>query len=584
MTYDFSGYATKFNVKCSDGRTIRPGAFDEMDGKTVPLVWQHGHDQPENVLGHALLEKRGDGIYAFCTLNKTDRGSHTKEMVQHKDVNSLSIYANKLVQNSMDVVHGVIREVSIVLAGANPGALIDNIVLAHSDGEETTTDEAIIYSGEDVATTAESSSSDVSHSEGSLKMGSENQDSTSDDRTVGDVYNEMTDEQKNVVGFLVEEAMANATDQNDPEADPANNDGEPVKHSAEEGTNMSRNVFEGSDEKNTTTTLTHSQVEEIFEDAKNLGSLKDSVLKHAATYGISNIEELFPEAKNITSTPDFIKRRTEWVADVLAGTSKSPFSRIKSMQADITADEARAKGYIKGNLKKEEVFKLLKRSTTPTTIYKKQKLDRDDVIDITDFDVVAWIRGEMRLMLEEEIARAILIGDGRAIEDPDKIDEDNIRPIIKEDPLYAPTVTVTVAEGQAEGEAFMESVLRARKDYEGSGTPNLYTNTDFVTDMLLLKDKQTGRRIYNTEQELCSAMRVGKIVEVPQFTGLKNAEGKAVLGLVVNLRDYTIGADRGGQTTMFDDFDIDYNQWKYLLEVRMSGALTKVKSAMVIVK
>lgn len=584
MTYDFSGYATKFNVKCSDGRTIRPGAFDEMDGKTVPLVWQHGHDQPENVLGHALLEKRGDGIYAFCTLNKTDRGSHTREMVQHKDVNSLSIYANKLVQNSMDVVHGVIREVSIVLAGANPGALIDNIVLAHSDGEETTTDEAIIYSGEDVATTAESSSADVSHSEGSLKMGSENQDSTSTDRTVGDVYNEMTDEQKNVVGFLVEEALANATDQNDPEADPANTDGEAVKHTAQEGTNMSRNVFEGSDEKNTTTTLSHGQVEEIFEDAKNLGSLKDSVIKHAATYGISNIEELFPEAKNITSTPDFIKRRTEWVADVLAGTSKTPFSRIKSMQADITADEARAKGYIKGNLKKEEVFKLLKRTTTPTTIYKKQKLDRDDIVDITDFDVVAWIRGEMRLMLEEEIARAILIGDGRAVDDPDKIDEDHIRPIIKEDPLYAPTVTVTVAAGQSEGEAFMESVLRARKDYEGSGTPTLYTNTDFVTDMLLLKDKQTGRRIYNTEQELCSAMRVDKIVEVPQFTGQKTADGKSILGLVVNLRDYTIGADRGGQTTMFDDFDIDYNQYKYLLEVRMSGSLTKVKSALVIVK
>lgn len=568
MKHDFSGYATRFNVKCSDGRTIKPSAFKDMDGKTVPLVWQHNVTSPENVLGHALLEYRpNDGMYAYCSVNGTDRGLHSKEMVAHKDITSLSIYADKLKQMGQDVMHGVIREVSLVMAGANPGAFIDNAVVRHGDGFEELETEATIYGGDDIS---EASDEDLAHSEGDVKMENEN----TDDPTVAEIYESMTDEQKQVVGYLVQSALENAA-----EGDTTDGD-ESVNHSDTEENTMTRNVFEGEvEDKSTKTTLTHSDIQAIFANAEKAGSLHAAALQHADTYGITNIEELFPDAKMITSLPEFIKRRTEWVNAVISGTNHSPFSRIKSMQADITADAARAKGYLKGNLKKEEFFNLVKRVTTPTTIYKKQKLDRDDILDITDFDVVAWIKGEMRLMLEEEIARAILIGDGRSVEDPDKISESNIRPIWKEDPLYAPRVEVAPVNGSVT-DPLMEAVLRSRTLYEGSGNPVFFTSSDVVSDMLMLRDQQ-GLRIYKTEAELVTALRVSRIVEVPQFSGLKSDANKPLLGIMVNLKDYTVGADKGGQTTYFEDFDIDYNQHKYLLETRASGALNKIKSAVI---
>lgn len=576
MSFDFSGYATKFNVECSDGRTIRDEAFKHMNGKTVPLVWQHNNTSPENVLGHALLEYRpGDGMYAYATTNSTPRGEHTKEMVRHKDIEAFSIHAVKVKQRSGDVVHGQIIELSLVLSGANPGALIDNVVIQHGDSYDFNNDEVIIYGGNDLTAIDESSDKDVSHSEGSVKMEPEKQDDAAPEKTVAEVYNEMTAEQKRVVSYLVESALEDETEEAAP------ND-EPVKHSDSEGTDMTRNLFEGdAPQDEIKHTLTREDLTSIMADAQRIGSLKEAVIKHADTYGIKDIEQLFPDAKMINSLPEFIKRRTEWVASVLGGTNHSPFSRIKSMQADITADEARAKGYMKGNLKKEEVFTLLKRITTPTTIYKKQKLDRDDVIDITDFDVIAWIKGEMRLMLEEEIARAILIGDGRAVEDNDKISETNLRPIWKEDPLYAPRVTVTAVNGSL-NDPLIEAVVRSRNLYEGSGNPVLYTSSDVVTDLLLMRNEKTGERVHKTIDEVAAALRVSKIIEVPQFSGLKSAEGLALLGIVVNLRDYTIGADKGGQTTYFEDFDIDYNQHKYLLETRASGALTKVRSAVIL--
>lgn len=576
MSFDFSGYATKFNVQCSDGRTIRDEAFKHMDGKTVPLVWQHNQNSPENVLGHALLEYRpGDGMYAYATTNSTQRGEHAKEMVRHKDIEAFSIHAVKVKQRSADVVHGQIVELSLVLSGANPGALIDNVVIQHGDSYDFNNDEVIIYGGNDLTAIDESSDEDVSHSEGSVKMEPEKQDDAASEKTVADVYKEMTDEQKRVVSYLVESALEDETD----EAAPTD---EPVKHSDSEGTDMTRNLFEGeTPEGEIKHTLSRDDLTSIMGEAQKLGSLKEAVIKHADTYGIKDIEMLFPDAKMITSLPEFIKRRTEWVASVMDGTNHSPFSRIKSMQADITADEARAKGYMKGNRKKDEIFTLLKRVTTPTTIYKKQKLDRDDVIDITDFDVVAWVKAEMRLMLEEEIARAILIGDGRDVDDPDKINENNIRPIWKEDPLYAPRVTVTAVNGSL-NDPLIEATVRSRNLYEGSGNPVLYTSSDVVTDLLLMKNEKTGERVHKTIEEVAAALRVSKIVEVPQFSGLKSEAGKLLLGIMVNLRDYTVGADRGGQTTYFEDFDIDYNQHKYLLETRGSGALTKTKSAIIL--
>ena len=584
MEPDFSGYATKSGLRCSDGRTIMPGAFSEQSGDRVPLVWQHGHGDPMNVLGHAQLEERPDGIYAYGYFNNTESATQAKSLVEHGDIVAMSIHANKLVEKSKNVLHGKIREVSLVLSGANPGALIDNVNIRHSDGDiEERDDEAIIYTGEKLSLThAESSDNNANSNSEENDMATNN----SSDKTVQDVFDDMTEEQKNVVYFMIgtalEEAGVSEEDDESTESVSQSSDGTPfISH--KEAFEMTRNVFEmansGSfgeslEHSNTSKSLSHSEVSSIVNEAKKIGSFKDAVLNHADEYGIENIDILFPDARALSNNPDFIQRRTEWVAKVMSSIKKSPFSRIKTIHADITADEARARGYIKGNLKKEEVIKLLKRKTDPTTIYKKQKLDRDDILDITDLDVVAWLKAEMRIMLDEEIARAILIGDGRSSVSDDKIDEDKIRPIANDDALYAHPVTVNDAATPTE---IIEQLIRARGSYRGSGQPTLFTTLPFLTDMLLLKDS-LGRRLYTSKEALASELMAKEIVEVEVM------EETDILGIYVNLNDYTAGADRGGEISMFDDFDIDYNQNKYLIETRMSGALTKPMSAIVVKK
>lgn len=554
MKYDFSGYATKANVRCSDGRTIMKDAFKHNDGATVPLVWHHMRDSVNNVLGKAVLENRPDGVYAYGLFNDTESGQNAKALVMHGDITSLSIYANRLQQRGNAVEHGEIREVSLVYAGANPGARIDNLSINHGDGYEDVEDEAIIYSGDNF--TLEDSNMPRNRS-------FRHADEGGSDKTVGEVFNTLNEEQKTVVYAMIAAALeeAGVTDEDEGDDD------------------MGHNVFENDME--TGDFLSHDEQAAIFADAQKCGSLKESFLAHAPTYGIENIEILFPDAKNVMNTPDFIKRETDWVAGVISGVHHSPFSRIKSTAADITADEARAKGYVKGNLKKEEIIKVLKRITTPTTIYKKQKLDRDDIIDITDFEVVAWMKQEMRMMLDEEIARAILVGDGREADDEDKINEDHIRPIWTEDDMYAHHVLVPQATTT---ETMMEEIIRAMEVYEGSGSPTLYTTQGNLTDMLLLKDK-VGRRLYETETSVANALGVSRIVTVPVMKNLvRSVEGKdrKLFGIIINLKDYYAGADKGGQISMFDDFDIDYNQYKYLMETRMSGALVHPKSAIVV--
>lgn len=554
MTADFSGYATKVGLKCSDGRTIMPNAFEGNDGAKVPLVWQHSHNEPSNVLGHAMLENREDGVYAYGFFNDTPAAQQAKALVQHGDISALSIYANNLVEKSKQVMHGVIREVSLVLSGANPGALIDNVTIRHSDGDiDVLDDEAVIYTGE-VLMHGDS----LYHED----------DADDNERTIEDVYNEMTEEQQDVVNYLVGLA---ATSDPDDVPDEDFDDEENVEHDGLDGGYMTHNVFENQGAASAgRPTLSHSQIEEIMDDAKKSGSLKEAFLAHAEKYGIGNIDILFPDAKTLRDAPDFVQRRNEWVSTVLSGTQHSPFNRIKSIAADITQDEARAKGYIKGKMKKEEFFELTKRITTPTTIYKKQKLDRDDIIDITDLDVVAWLKAEMRMMLDEELARAILIGDGREVDHDDKINEKNIRPIAKDNSFY--THRVTVASDVAP-DVLEDNILRSRKFYKGTGTPTFFTTEDVLSDLLLQKDKM-GRRIYSSQTELESALRVAKIVpcEVLEAT-------PELLGIMVNLTDYTVGATRGGEVSMFDDFDIDYNQYKYLMETRCCGTLTRPKSA-----
>ncbi|UNI72564.1 MAG: major capsid protein [Chaetfec virus UA24_144] len=584
MEYDFSGYATKNNLRCSDGRVIKRDAFKDNDGSTVPLVWQHMHNDPENVLGHALLQNRDDGVYAYCKLNQTTAGRNAQELVKHGDIVSLSIYANKLVQNGSDVLHGAIREVSLVLAGANPGALIDNLNFAHADGSvEECEDEAIIYTGENLELSHADAEEEATEEETDMPNPPENKS----DKTIQDVIDTMNDEQKNVLYYLVGQAMEDDTE--DVEEDVEVDEEEELAQSAfGMDDDMYHNVFEqnGNGRVDYATEMIHSEFADIVADAKRVGSFKDSLLMHAQNYGIESIDLLFPDAKSVNGgAPDFIKRRTEWVAAVLSGTRHTPFSRIKSTSADITKDEARAKGYIKGNRKVEEVFSVLKRTTDPTTVYKKQKLDRDDVLDITDFDVVMWLRGEMRLMLEEELARAILIGDGRDASSEDKIPEDHIRSIWKDDELYAPKLVVNSDETV---EDMMDNILLAMDDYEGSGAPTLFTSQTNMTQMLLLKDK-IGRRLYSTEEELAKALGVSKVVPVPVFkdqtrtTSIEGADHTMRLfGIIVNLKDYTVGSDKGGEINTFDDFDIDYNQQKYLIETRCSGALTLPKSAIVV--
>ena len=593
MEYDFSGYATKNDLKCSDGRTIRSGAFNDCDGKTVPLVWMHQHNEMGNVLGKALLKVVGDGVRAYCSFNDSDEAKTAKEYVRHGDVNQLSIFARDLVQRAGDVLHGNIKEVSLVLAGANPGAFIDDIAMAHAeDGEGV----AVIYTDECIDDIRHSDENNenvaeevIEHSDTENKKEEKEVDNNSGkEETVQDVIDSMNEKQRNVMDYAIKMAVAKALESVE--------DGEENDEEGEDK-EMSHNLFDGTNEYNGAevvdqNSITHAQMETIIKDAKSgQVTMKGSFLAHAEEYGIKDIDWLFPEAKNLQNTPEFISRKMEWVSTVMSGVHRTPFSRIKSMFADITEDQARAKGYIKGNLKKEEVFSLLKRSTDPTTIYKKQKLDRDDVIDITDFDVIAWIKGEMRIMLEEEIARAILVSDGRLNSDDDKIKEEHVRPIWKEADLFCIKKEVPIgADDDATAKNFIRTAIKARKDYRGSGNPVLFTTEDFLTDMLLLEDS-IGHALYETEAQLATKLRVSKIVTVPVMENLTRqviksgqAYTNTLMGIIINLNDYNVGADKGGAVSMFDDFDIDFNQMKYLMETRISGAMTKPFSAIVLEK
>lgn len=563
--YDFAGWATRNNVKCSDGRVIMQNAFQGNNGAIVPLVWNHQHDNPDCVLGQALLENRPEGVYAYCRFNGTESGNTAKELVEHGDVSSLSIFANQLKEQGSNVLHGNIREVSLVLAGANPKAYIED-VFAHSDDEEE--DGIRIYMGEPLTS--------LSHSDTQTESAEKQPDDTKDDdETVGDVFNSLTEKQKKVFYFMLAKAMneEKADGEDDENKDTNNKEENTVKH----------NVFDQTTDETNGGTLSHNAMNAIIKDTKRFGTMKESYLQHADEYGIENIEYLFPEAHNLNETPEFIKRDTGWVSKVMSGVHHSPFSRIKSMFANITEDQARAKGYIKGNLKKDEVFSLLKRTTTPTTVYKKQKIDKDDWDDITDFNVVSWLKTEMRMMLDEELARAYLLGDGRSTSDDDKINEQNIRPVAKDEALFTIQKAVNVTSNATDDDkakAFIKAVIRSRKEYKGSGNPTLYTTEDMLTTCLLLTDT-TGRDIYEDVNQLCKKLRVKEIVTVPVMESVKAKDGNDMLAILVNMNDYNVGADKGGSVNMFDDFDIDYNQQKFLMETRCSGALTKPYSAIV---
>ena len=565
--YDFSGWATKNNLLCSDGRTILKDAFKNDDGVTVPLVWNHQHNDPSNILGHALLENRDEGVYAYCKFNDSEPGKNAKLLVEHGDVSALSIYANQLKQQGGNVLHGAIREVSLVLAGANPGAFIDSVI-SHSEDID---DEAIIYTGENICLAhAEKQMEETTKvMEEKKEMAPETKtEEPKKEKTVQDVFDTLNEEQKKVVYALIGQVIEEAENKSSKEIETKDIEGGKKE--------MKHNVFEN-DKENQENVLQHSDIEAIFADAKRYGSLKDSVLQH----GITNIDYLFPEDKNVTATPEFIKRDMGWVEKVMRSVHHTPFSRIRSTFANITEEDARAKGYIKGKLKKDEVFSLLKRSTTPTTVYKKQKLDRDDVVDITDFDVVAWLKSEMRMMLDEELARAFLIGDGRISSSDDKINEQNIRPIYNDDDLYTVKAVIEVSQtatAEEKTKAFIKSVIKNRKEYKGTGSPTLYTTEDVVSDCLLLEDAN-GRFIYDSIDKLKNVLRVADIVTVPVMEGAKGKNQGDLLAILVNLADYNVGADKGGAVNMFDDFDIDYNAQKYLIETRCSGALVKPYSA-----
>ncbi len=678
MEPDFSGWATKAGLVCSDGRTIMPDAFKNQDTVKVPLVWQHGHKDPKNVLGHAILKNRPEGVYADCFFNDTPEAKHAKKLVEHGDINMLSIWANELIEKSKRVLHGVIREVSLVLSGANPGALIDHVTLRHSDGElEDLEDEAIIYTGielehslksggDDASDTSEGSEEEedeffktlsddqkeaftkiVENSLGHDSLNSEDDETTaffaslndeqraafektvghsadegdddsnsdvfdtlndeqkvwfakvvagalqhddSEDETFQDIYDSMNDKQKALLDFMVGQALEegngdggddslqqdNLEDNTDSEDKDSEDDTDPK--GTEEMSGIKHNVFEAKDSegKPVTMTLSHDDMKGIVADATKGGSLKEAVTSYALSHGIENVDVLFPDAKSIDNTPELLSRRTEWVADFMGKVRKTPFSRIRTLSADLTAEEARAKGYIKGNLKKEEFFPVARRVTLPTTVYKKQKLDRDDMVDITDFDVVAWLKAEMRLMLDEEIARAALVGDGRDIDSEDKINEESIRPIAKDHELYTITVNVNIDDSNSSIDEAMDAIVMNRQYLKGSGTPTLYTTETFIAKFLLLKDT-TGRKIYRNLDEVATDLRVSRIVPVEILS-----EYPDIVAILVNPADYTVGADQGGQVSMFDDFDIDYNQYKYLIEARLSGALTRLKSAMVV--
>ena len=547
MKYDFAGWATKANMLCSDGLTIMDNAFADNDGETVPLVWNHEHSDANNVLGHAMLQNRNGGVYAYCTFNKTPNGQNAKEMVKNGDITQLSIYANKLKKRNNCVMHGDIKEVSLVLAGANPGAHIEDVI-CHGDIME---DQGVIFTGEDF----EEYEGDVE-----LQHADENQN---EEETIAEVYNSLTPKQKKVVEFMIGSALEDNNMKGEGEND------------------MKQNAFSNKNNKEEEV-LSHSEMTAILDDARRSGSLRESVLAH----GITNIDLLFPDYQNVDNKPTWITRDMGWVDRVMKSVHHTPFSRIKSMAADLTEDDARARGYMKGNLKKEQVFSLLKRTTDPQTIYKKQKIDRDDAVDITDFDVVAWIKEEMRFMLNEEIARAILIGDGRLASSDDKIKEDHIRPIVNDAALYTIQKSYDVKDltDSTRIKEFMRSAVKARKDYKGSGSPTLYTTEDMLTDMLLLEDNQ-GRLLFDSVEKIKAYLRVSDIVTVPpmeNFSYEVDHKKCKLDGIIVNLNDYNVGADKGGAVSMFDDFDIDYNRQKYLIETRCSGALTKPYSAIAI--
>ena len=568
VEFDFSGWATRNGLKCSDGRVIMHDAFKDNDGQTVPLVWNHQHDNSSNVLGHALLENRDEGVYAYCSFNDSEAGQNAKLLVKHGDVNALSIYANQLKQIGSEVIHGAIREVSLVLAGANPGALIDNLYFAHS--EEVIDDEAIIYTGENLVLShsdmkkeepeekEESKKDEEEKSEDEPEKDEESEKSDDSGKSVKEVFDSLNEEQKTVVYALMAEIM------NDSAKEDSEGGNEDMKH----------NVF---DNEQQDAVLMHNAMNEIIKDAKTKGSLKESFLAHADQYGIKDIEWLFPDAKNVVEGggPSFIKRNPdEWVSVVMNGVHHTPFSRIKMMFADLREDDARAKGYAqKGKLKKEEVFGLIKRTVEPTTIYKKQKLDRDDIIDITDFDVVSWLKGEMRMMLDEEIARAILFGDGRTAMSEDKIKETNIIPACSDAALY--TIKETLPSSYTAKDV-IKAAVKGQNDYEGSGNTTMFVANTTITDMLLLEDGMQ-HRLYKDVNELALACSVNRIVKVPA-----SIIPKGVVALIVDLKDYNVGADKGGSINMFDDFDIDYNQQKYLIETRCSGALYRPFSSVVI--
>lgn len=612
MKADFSGWATVPNIKCSDGKTIMPDAFAHQDKQQVPLVWQHGHTDPENVLGHAILEPRDGGVYTYCFFNDTAKAQHAKSLVSHKDITNLSIWANNLSMQAGRVLHGAIREVSLVLSGANPGAVIENVSIRHSDGEiEELDDEAVIYTGLEIEhddSEDETGNEDLESETGTddgdditIKalfdslteeqkaalhtLVGENADSGSEDLsketkelavqhatdlgsdpTIADIYNSMNEEQQTVLHYMIAQAIESAS-------------AGTMNHS-EKGTDemTHQNIFEKKDGKEGESIISHDDLNAIVADASRVGSLKAAVEEFALSHGIDDIDLLFPDAQNINTPPEFLKRRTEWVSTVLDGVKKSPFTRVKTMWADLTYSQARAKGYVKGTMKKEEFFRVARRVTQPTTIYKKQKLDRDDMIDITDFDVVTWLKGEMRIMLDEEIARAILVGDGRDPSDEDKIDEDAIRPIATDDELYTTVVNVNIDDASSSIVEVIDAIVLNRSALRGSGMPIMFTTETYIAQMMLIKDT-TGRDIYRTLDEIAAKLRVSAIVAVEVLE-----EYDDIVAVLVNLSDYTLGADKGGQVSMFDDFDIDYNQYKYLIETRCSGALTKLKSAMVINK
>ncbi len=573
MEADFRGWATKAGIKCSDGRTIMPNAFQHQDKMQVPLVYQHGHSDPENVLGHAILENRGEeGVYCYGFFNESAKAAHSRILVEHEDIKHLSIWANQLVERSGRVLHGAIREVSLVLSGANPGALIENVTIRHGDGDETTLDdEVIIYTDDELELSDEEAEEKKEEKSEEKELEFAHADNA-DDETIKDIYDSMNEKQKEVLHYMVGQAIEG----NGGDAQQGNLDDE--TNTDKEGSTMSRNVFE-KDETEATPVLSHSDIMGIVGSAeKNKSTLKEAVEEYALAHGINDIEALFPEATQLTAAPEFFARRMEWVNGVLSGAKKTPFARIKTATADLTFEEARAKGYIKGSLKKEEFFGTSRRVTTPQTIYKKQKLDRDDIIDITDFDVVTWMKGEMRVMLDEEIARAVLVGDGREVDDEDKINETNIRPIASDDDFYTITINVNIGDANSTVTEVVDAIVLSRQYYRGTGQPTMYTTETYIAQFLLLKDT-LGRRIYQTLDQLAAELRVSSIVPVEILN-----EYDDIVAVLVNMSDYAIGADKGGQVAMFDDFDIDYNQYKYLIETRISGALIRPKSAMVVRK